>query len=235
MPTVNEDGFPITRRARILAIVANDRMLTATTDAFDLHREMERLARKVFLRLPFPARFACALLALARERNAKVAHRFDEQVRQFEVQESARFLNETSRLRSEISTTMLDIWHLKAVVRALADGKTTLRGIDLKEEKYLDDLLAETESLYETINKTKEELKGLIELHINQKSFETNVFLKLLAVVSFLGLIPSVAGGLLGMNVVGNPWPVTLGQVAFGVVMAMAASLYVFAVKGWLR
>jgi Mg2+ and Co2+ transporter CorA len=62
-----------------------------------------------------------------------------------------------------------------------------------------------------------------------------NRFLKLLAVVSFLGLIPSVAGGLLGMNVAGNPWPVSLGQVAFCVAMGMATSLYVFAVKGWLK
>jgi Mg2+ and Co2+ transporter CorA len=236
MPTVAESGFPSVQRARILAVVTNDGMLTATTAEFDLHGELERLARKAALPpFPFPARFACALLALARGRNAKMAHRFDEEVRQFEVVEGGRFLADTSRLRSEISTAALDIWHLKAVVRALADGKTTLRGIDLKEAKYLDDLLAETESLYETVNKTKEELKGLIELHINQKSFETNVFLKLLAVVSFLGLIPSVVGGLLGMNVVGNPWPVTLGQVAFSIAMAMAVSLYVFAVKGWLR
>jgi Mg2+ and Co2+ transporter CorA len=75
----------------------------------------------------------------------------------------------------------------------------------------------------------------LIELHINFKSFEMNAFLKLLAIVSFLGLIPSVAGGLLGMNVAGNPWPVTLGQVAFGVAMGMATALYVFAVRGWLK
>ncbi len=60
-------------------------------------------------------------------------------------------------------------------------------------------------------------------------------FMKLLAVVGFLGLIPSVAGGLLGMNVQGNPWPVTIGQVAFGIAMGMAISLYVFAIKGWLR
>ena len=81
----------------------------------------------------------------------------------------------------------------------------------------------------------KEDLKTRIELHINMKSFEMNTFLKLLAVVSFMGLIPSVVGGLLGMNVAGNPWSVTLGQVAFGVAMGMATSLYVFAVKGWLR
>ena len=91
------------------------------------------------------------------------------------------------------------------------------------------------DSLYEAVNKRREEIKALIELHINRKSFEMNRLLKLLAIVSFLGLIPSIAGGLLGMNVAGNPWPVTLGQVAFGVAMGMATALYVFAIKGWLK
>lgn len=84
---------------------------------------------------------------------------------------------------------------------------------------------------YETL----EDVKTLIELHINFKSFEMNVFLKLLAVVSFLGLMPSVVGGLLGMNVLGNPWAVTLPQVAFGIAMSMATALYMFAVKRWLK
>jgi Mg2+ and Co2+ transporter CorA len=114
-------------------------------------------------------------------------------------------------------------------------GSPTSPADPSKGEKYLDDLLAETESLYETVNKNKEELQTLIELHINFKSFEMNTFLKLLAIVSFLGLIPSIAGGLLGMNVAGNPWPVTLGQVTFVVVMSMATALHVFAVKGWLK
>ena len=34
------------------------------------------------------------------------------------------------------------------------------------------------------------------------------------------------------MNVEGNPWPVTLGQVAFGIAMGMAISLYVFCDQG---
>jgi Mg2+ and Co2+ transporter CorA len=67
------------------------------------------------------------------------------------------------------------------------------------------------------------------------KSFEMNKILKLLAIVTFLGLIPSIVGGMLGMNLAGNPWPVTLGQVAFCVGMAGATALYVFAMKGWLR
>jgi Mg2+ and Co2+ transporter CorA len=237
MPTVAEDGFPDVHRDRVLAIVTGDGILTATTGAFDLQTAVAHLAQRSPLpAFPFPARIAAAILSLARDRNAVVAHRFDEEARRVEALEGgSAFLQDTFRLRREISAAALDLWHLKGIVRALADGKARLRGVDLKEEKYLDDLLAETDSLYETVNKSKEEVKNLIELHINLKSFEMNGFLKLLAVVSFLGLIPSVIGGLLGMNVMGNPWPVTLGQVAFAVAMAMATALYVFAVKGWLR
>ena len=33
--------------------------------------------------------------------------------------------------------------------------------------------------------------------------------------VSVLGLIPAVIGGLFGMNLIDNPWPITLPQVAW--------------------
>jgi len=47
----------------------------------------------------------------------------------------------------------------------------------------------------------------------------------------FPRVIPSVAGGLLGMNVAGNPWPVTWPG---GIWRrdGMATALYVFALKG---
>jgi hypothetical protein len=89
--------------------------------------------------VPFPVRVVCALLTLARDRNRVVALRFDEEVRRLEVLEVGRvFLRETFRLRQEISTTSLDLWHLKRIVRALADGKTKLSGVDLKDERCID-------------------------------------------------------------------------------------------------
>ena len=37
------------------------------------------------------------------------------------------------------------------------------------------------------------------------------------------------------MNLLDTAWNATLAQVAFGVAGGMALSLYVFAIKGWLR
>ena len=59
---------------------------------------------------------------------------------------------------------------------------------------------------------------------------------RLLAVlVSAPVIVFTVVGGLLGMNLTGNPWPLTLPQVTFAVCLGMVLCLYVFFVKGWLR
>ena len=235
IPSFSAEGFPAVERDRLLAIASDQGVLTAITGEFELRIAVAE-QREQLPKASFPVMIACAVLSLARDRNVMLAQRLvDESQRLETVEGGPEFLRATFRLRREISTAVLDLWHLRLIVRALADGKTTFRGIDLKDEKYLDDLLAEVESLYETLNRTKEDLRYLIELHINVKSFEMNTFLRLLAVVSFLGLIPSVVSGLLGMQVMGYPWPVTLGQISFGVAMGMAMTLYVFAAKGWLK
>lgn len=235
IPAFSDEGFPAVERDRLLLIASDEGVLTAVTGEFDLRGTVAE-ERAVLPKASFPVMIASAVLSLARQRNTALTQKFvDESQRLETVEGGPEFLRATFRLRREISTAALDLWHLRLIVRALADGKTTFRGIDLRDEKYWDDLLAEIESLYETLNRTKEDLRYLIELHINVKSFEMNTFLRLLAVVSFLGLIPSVVSGLLGMQVDGYPWHVTLSQVSFGVAMGMAMALYVFAVKGWLK
>ena len=64
---------------------------------------------------------------------------------------------------------------------------------------------------------------------------DMNRFMRLLAIVSVLALIPAVAGGLLGMNLADSPWSVTLGEVAFVTLVLMIGVLYAFMAKGWLR
>ena len=89
--------------------------------------------------------------------------------------------------------------------------------------------------MHETIEKAHEQLLTLLDLHLNIASYDVNRFMRLLAVVSSLALIPTIVGGLLGMNVLGNPWPLTLSQVAFGTFILMLCVLYAFLAKGWLR
>jgi Mg2+ and Co2+ transporter CorA len=55
-----------------------------------------------------------------------------------------------------------------------------------------------------------------------------NRFMQILAIVTVLAAIPATVGGLLGMNILGAPWPVTLEQVAFGVGVGVVTALYLF-------
>lgn len=234
MPSVPDTGFPEVRWDRVLTVITDRWLLTAVDGSLDLQRKVALQSEPLF-NMSFRTRVASGLFALARDGHRHIAQRFDEEARRLEVMEEGEdFLRGTFRLRREISAAVLDLRRLKGLVRALADGRTKLHGVNLKGEPYVDDMAQDTESLYATVDQIKDDLQSLIELHINLKSFEMNRFLKFLAVVSFCGLIPSVVGGLLGMNILGQPWPVTLGQIAFGVTMVMAAAVYVFAVKGWL-
>jgi Mg2+ and Co2+ transporter CorA len=233
LPTVAEEGFPEVTRHRLVVLIDKSGILTASTASFDVQKSVAHLAARLPLpELDFPARMTCALLMLARERHAFVARRLEEELRLLEevrvTEGGAEFLQQAFRLQRELAAVAADLWRLEGLMRTFADGRTP-------PLPFVTELASETEDLHEELEELKDALKSLMELHINVRSFEMNKFMKLLAIVSFLGLIPSVTGGLLGMNVDGNPWHVTLGQVTFGVVIGMVTSLYVFAIRGWLR
>lgn len=240
LPTVAAEGFPEVSRNRLVMVLSATGIVTATSFPFDLQRALHGHAEESDRKLDvFQIRASYDVLALLRDRHAFVNDRHEEELRHIEAGQAngggATFLNKAFRLQREIADQSADLWRLKVIVHKLAEGKVPLPGTDARSSTFLDDLAAEIDGLHEQSSALKEALKSLMEFHMNVTSFEMNKFMKLLAVVGFLGLIPSVIGGLLGMNVIGNPWSVTLGQVAFGIGMGMAISLYAFAMKGWLR
>ncbi|MPM82491.1 Cobalt/magnesium transport protein CorA [bioreactor metagenome] len=120
------------------------------------------------------------------------------------------------------------------MLRELAEGRSKLPGSSV-QVPFFRDLSERADYLYETVNNIREGVLSLIELHLNVVSFEMNRVMRVLAVVSVLGLIPAVIGGLFGMNLADNPWPFTLPQVTFAVGTGMVTCLYFFVMKGWLR
>jgi len=235
LPTVPEMGFPEVRWDRVLLVVTGKGLLTAVDGPLDLPNEV--ISRNAPIpSTSFRSRLLCAVFALARQGHKDAVQRFEEEARRLEANADGNdFLRGTFRLRREISAAALELRRLKALLRALADGHAKLDEVDLRDESYMDDLAQDTEALYAAIDQMRDDLQSLIELHINLKSFEMNRFLRLLAVVTFLGLIPSIIGGLLGTNIEGQPFPITLGQIAFIAVMGTAIAVYLFAVKGWLK
>jgi Mg2+ and Co2+ transporter CorA len=190
-------------------------------------------------KLPFPTRMTCVLLQAIIKRNEELVGHFERELRTLEdlpVRESRpQFFELTFRLKKELSATQSDLWRFKSILGDLAEGRSRLPAGGAGEADFLRRLANTAEYLYETVVNTREGLLSLIELHLNVVSFDINRIMRVLAVVSVLGLIPGVVGGLFGMNLADNPWPFTLPQVAFMICFAMVLCFYFFFVKGWLR
>jgi Mg2+ and Co2+ transporter CorA len=188
---------------------------------------------------PFAMRMLGLVLDRVMHQNERVIGAFEQELRALEdvpIRESSpAFFERTFRLKKELSTTQADLWRLKAMVADVGNGRIPLRTKSDAATEVFRRLSTTTDYLYDTVVNVRDEVVSVIELHLNIVSFDMNRVMRVLAVVSVLGLIPAVIGGLFGMNLVDNPWPFTLPQVAFVVAFGMVLCLYFFFVKGWLR
>ncbi|OAI40045.1 hypothetical protein AYO40_05220 [Planctomycetaceae bacterium SCGC AG-212-D15] len=145
------------------------------------------------------------------------------------------FFRQAFRLRRDLFQVSADLWRLKAGIDQIESGRLVLPGRAADGLEIFGALSDQADYLYETADNLREGLVSLIELHLNTVSYEMNRFMRLLAVVSVCGLVPATVGGLLGMNIAGNPWPFTLGQVTFFVGLVVLGILYVFLTRGNLQ
>lgn len=189
--------------------------------------------------LPWGPRCALHIIRLVLVRNEELAGRLERMVRQLEelpaTESPESFFRQTFHLKRVLSTAKSDLWRLRGLLEMLADGRRLLPGIDQDQRESVAPLVEEADYLYETVDNIRESVLSLIELHIDVAAHDATRFMRLLAIVSTLALIPAVFGGLLGMNLIEAPWPVTLGQVAFGTMVLTLGVLYIFMAKGWLR
>jgi Mg2+ and Co2+ transporter CorA len=204
---------------------------------------MERLTAPVAGEEAAQPPFALRMLGLVLDRvmhqNERLIGTFEHELRALEdvpIRDSSpAFFEQAFRLKKELSTTQADLWRLKGIIADMGEGRIALAGKSAATLEIFRRLTTTVEYLYETVVNVRDEVVSVIELHLNIVSFDMNRVMRVLAVVSVLGLIPAVIGGLFGMNLVDNPWPFTLPQVAFAVVFGMVVTLYFFFVKGWLR
>jgi hypothetical protein len=145
------------------------------------------------------------------------------------------FFRQAFRLRRDLFQISADLWRLKAGIDQIEAGRLALPGHASPGGEIFGVLSDQADYLYETADNLREGLVSLIELHLNTVSYEMNRFMRLLAVVSVCGLVPATVGGLLGMNILGNPWPFTLGEVTFFVTLVVLGILYVFLTHGNLK
>ncbi len=149
---------------------------------------------------------------------------------------SPKFLEETFYFKKELQKTISNLWHFNSVVHHILDNKNLVfpELSEIQSHK-LDSLYAESEYLYETAQNTRDSLISLIELHINTVSYDMNRVMKVIAVITCLALIPSIIGGLLGVNLTDSPYPLRITEVFFLVFFLMLIGVYIFYKMDWLK
>jgi Mg2+ and Co2+ transporter CorA len=226
-------GDPIHRDPILMLVTAND-VLSLAPHPLDLQQLPAESGA-----LPWGPRCALHIIRLVLVRNEVLAGQLERTLRQLEAlpmrERPESFFGQTFRLKRVLSTAKGDLWRLRGLLEMVADGRRQLPGLGPDQRESVTRLAEEADYLYETVDNLRESVLSLIELHIGIAAYQTNRFMRLVAIVSALALIPAIVGGLLGMNLGDAPWPVTLGQVAFGTLMLMLAVLYTFMAKGWLR
>jgi Mg2+ and Co2+ transporter CorA len=240
LPSVRMEPHLEVDRTSILMVVGKNSMVTVSRPHLDLHNlMMTELASQTLPEAPFETRIVVAFLQMILKRNEELAGHLERLLRALEnvpVQNSRpEFFSQTFQMKKELSAAKADLWRFKGILSILARGHVKIEGADEKCVPLFHMLADQADYLYETVNNIREGTLSVIELHLNVVSFGINRFMRVLAAVTALGLIPTIVGGLLGMNLVGSPWPFTLSQVTFCVVMTTLACLYVVVAKKWLR
>ena len=93
-------------------------------------------------------------------------------------------------IKQELSALYAELWRLKDVISRLEEGNVRLAGASGAFGR----LTRHIEFLYTTVENLRHGIISLIELHMNNASFEMTKFVRLLAVVNVLALIPPLSG-----------------------------------------
>jgi Mg2+ and Co2+ transporter CorA len=145
------------------------------------------------------------------------------------------FLERIYQLDKEVSRLVSNLVHFKDMLGIITSRKVPLEGFDAASEEAFHVLQEGAGYLNEVAHDLIGNLRTIIDLYINQTSFETNRILKILAVITAISVIPSAIGGLMGTNLLDAPYSAYLWQLSLVIGISMALVTYTFIKLGWLR
>ena len=146
-----------------------------------------------------------------------------------------RFLSAVFQMKKEMGIIISWLIHLKEVLSQIEDKNVVLHGWSEEDGRRFKSLLDRCGYIYDAASNCNDNLSDLIDFYINSSSFQMNRVMKVLAVLTALTIFPVVVGGLLGTNIIGNPWDITLAHLVTLVVLSMLATGWVYYKLGWLR
>jgi Mg2+ and Co2+ transporter CorA len=145
------------------------------------------------------------------------------------------FLERMFRFGKETSRVVSNLVHFKEMLGLINRGNLFVKKIDPKEVQAFNVLQDTATYLNEIADNVSGNMQQIIDLYINQTSFDTNRILKVLAVITALAVVPSSIGGLLGMNMLDVPFQAFLWQIVTAVAVIVLFMGYACVKLGWLK
>lgn len=145
------------------------------------------------------------------------------------------FLERVYQLEKEVSRLVSNLVHFKNTLGIIISKKVPLEGFDSGAEEAFQVLHDSAEYLDQMAHDLIENLRSIIDLYINQTSFEANKILKILAVITAISVVPTAISGLLGANMLDTPYGATLWQLSFVIGVCVTFVAYMFVKLGWLK
>ncbi|MDO9323377.1 MAG: CorA family divalent cation transporter [Methanoregula sp.] len=125
--------------------------------------------------------------------------------------------------------------HTKTALEECCDHIQEVSGKDTPEEGRLRSLIDRCSLLSDNAQHVSDSFAWMVDFYLNTTSFSMNRVMKILAVLTALTMVPAIVGGLLGMNLIDNPWPATLLQMVTIVGLVMVLTAWVYFNLGWLK
>jgi Mg2+ and Co2+ transporter CorA len=125
--------------------------------------------------------------------------------------------------------------HTKTALEEICDNIQQVSGMDTPEEGRLRSLIDRCSLLSDNAQHVSDSFAWMVDFYLNTTSFSMNRVMKILAVLTALTMVPAIVGGLLGMNLIDNPWPATLLQMVTIVGLVMVLTAWVYFNLGWLK
>lgn len=140
---------------------------------------------------------------------------------------------EAFSIRKEANSLFKLLRHFRIMLEFLARNHVYIAFTE-EEKRILDTAFDRAIGTEEMTEKSLETARDLINMHLDTVSHDLNRNMRLLAAIAVIVALPTLIGSLLGMNLVDQPWPWRLWQIAsIDILVAVLLSAYFYR-KGWL-
>jgi Mg2+ and Co2+ transporter CorA len=229
----------IVERSGLLVICAGQNIITISNRKTSVFNEiLEKTRRHLIPQDSLVVMVLYSVIKISLERVKRIIMETEKELMYLEnipfKERPPDFLEATFHLKKEISQVVPSLLHMKEIAMVITSKRVPLEGFNEKHQDLFEIMADEAAYLHETAEAARDNLLSLIDLYINTTSFELNRVMRIIAVITCLGIIPALCG-MFGSNIAGNPWDIQLWQLFCFMGFLMLAMGWIFYRLGWLK